>query len=111
MKIFSPADRGRLGKPASLALLILCLAAFRQGQSEGVRNRGMHSFCNAGIKGRSLYATSETHATLLSAAAASSAAPKEAPPGMALIPGGRFWMGTKQMADAQPVHLVEVSGF
>jgi formylglycine-generating enzyme len=31
--------------------------------------------------------------------------------GMALIPGGRFWMGTDHMEDAQPVHQVEVKGF
>jgi formylglycine-generating enzyme len=30
---------------------------------------------------------------------------------MAWIPGGRFWMGTNHMEDAQPVHEVEVKGF
>jgi formylglycine-generating enzyme len=30
---------------------------------------------------------------------------------MVWIPGGRFWMGTSQMEDAQPVHQVEVKGF
>jgi formylglycine-generating enzyme required for sulfatase activity len=33
------------------------------------------------------------------------------PAGMVWIPGGRFWMGTDHMEDAQPVHEVEVKGF
>ena len=41
------------------------------------------------------------------------AAPDPAPKGMAWIPGGTFWMGCEGcgMADAVPVHLVEVDGF
>jgi formylglycine-generating enzyme len=35
----------------------------------------------------------------------------EPPEGMVWIPGGRFWMGTNHMEDAQPVHPVEVKGF
>ena len=40
-------------------------------------------------------------------------APGAPPGGMAWIPGGRFWMGCEGcgMADALPVHLVEVDGF
>jgi len=30
---------------------------------------------------------------------------------MVWIPGGRFWMGTNHLEDAQPVHQVEVKGF
>ncbi len=33
------------------------------------------------------------------------------PLGMVWIPGGRFWMGTDHMEDAQPVHQVEVKAF
>jgi sulfatase modifying factor 1 len=41
------------------------------------------------------------------------AAPDPAPKGMTWIPGGTFWMGCDGcgMADAVPVHLVEVDGF
>jgi len=50
------------------------------------------------------------------------AAPGDAPTGMVWIPGGKFWMGsedprglicggTSDMADAQPVHLVEIDPF
>jgi sulfatase modifying factor 1 len=40
-------------------------------------------------------------------------APKDPPPGMVWVPGGRFWMGCENcgMPDALPVHLVEVDGF
>jgi formylglycine-generating enzyme required for sulfatase activity len=40
-------------------------------------------------------------------------APGPAPEGMVWVPGGRFWMGCEScgMADALPVHLVEVDGF
>jgi formylglycine-generating enzyme required for sulfatase activity len=31
--------------------------------------------------------------------------------GMVRIPGGRFWMGSDHMSDAQPVHEVEVKAF
>jgi sulfatase modifying factor 1 len=30
---------------------------------------------------------------------------------MVWVPGGRFWMGTKHLQDAQPLHQVEVAGF
>jgi len=39
-------------------------------------------------------------------------APGEAPPGMAWVAGGRFWMGgDPTFADAQPGHRVRVDGF
>src|SRR5262249_33672431 len=37
--------------------------------------------------------------------------PGPAPEGMVGIPGGSFWMGSEDFADAQPVHLVYVDGF
>ncbi len=41
------------------------------------------------------------------------APPGPAPEGMAWVPGGRFWMGCGgcQLADAVPVHPVDMSGF
>ncbi len=38
-------------------------------------------------------------------------APGPAPEGMVWIPGGTFWMGTEEFADARPVHKVYVDGF
>src|SRR5204862_5646588 len=37
--------------------------------------------------------------------------PGPAPEGMVWIPGGKFWMGTEEAPDADPVHLVYVDGF
>lgn len=65
--------------------------------------------CDAGLSRHSLHA-----AALEETSAARSQPgfdPKNAPDGMVWIPGGRFWMGTKHMEDAQPVHQVEVKGF
>jgi formylglycine-generating enzyme len=39
------------------------------------------------------------------------APPSEAPPDMAWIAGGWFWMGDNHFQDARPEHLVEVDGF
>jgi sulfatase modifying factor 1 len=37
--------------------------------------------------------------------------PGPAPEGMVWVPGGTFWMGTEDFADAKPVHKVFVDGF
>lgn len=44
-------------------------------------------------------------------AAGAHAPGSNAPPGMAWIPGGDFWMGSDDFADAQPWHRVHVDGF
>ena len=41
----------------------------------------------------------------------SSAPPGSAPEGMVWIPGGEFWMGADEFADAQPWHRVFLDGF
>jgi formylglycine-generating enzyme required for sulfatase activity len=41
----------------------------------------------------------------------SAKAPGPAPAGMVWIPGGWFWMGGKDIPDAEPVHQVYVDGF
>jgi formylglycine-generating enzyme required for sulfatase activity len=38
-------------------------------------------------------------------------APGPAPEGMVWVPGGSFWMGDNDVADARPEHLVYVDGF
>src|SRR5262245_50428636 len=37
--------------------------------------------------------------------------PGPAPEGMVWVPGGVFWMGSEEFADAKPVHRVYVDGF
>jgi formylglycine-generating enzyme len=66
--------------------------------------------CDTGLSRRSLHAAALVE-TADAAAPAKSAGSQHAPAGMVWIPGGRFWMGTEHMEDAQPVHQVEVKGF
>jgi len=68
--------------------------------------------CDAGISRQSLQAASvRLHDRGAIQHEANSVNARQNPAGMAWIPGGRFWMGTNQMDDAQPVHEVEVNGF
>ena len=85
----------------------LCLSATRQEQSSTTPKGEPH--CDAGISRHSLRAASarlHDHDAL-----GVEAKLPAAHQGMAWIPGGRFWMGTDHMGDAQPVHEVKVSGF
>ena len=74
----------------------------------GAFRSGFVTQCDTGLSRHSLHA-----AVLKEALTESNSAPtpQTAPEGMVWIPRGRFWMGTKHMEDAQPVHQVEVKGF
>jgi formylglycine-generating enzyme len=63
--------------------------------------------CDTGVSRHSL------HAALVETVSPASAKVESqtARDGMVWVPGGRFWMGTDHMQDAQPVHEVEVKGF
>jgi len=63
--------------------------------------------CDTGVSRHSL------HAALVETVPSASAKTESqtARDGMVWIPGGRFWMGSDHMEDAQPVHEVEVKGF
>ena len=65
--------------------------------------------CDAGLSRHSLHAAALTET--LSAESRSAPDPRSRPLGMVWIPGGRFWMGTQHMEDAQPIHQVQVNGF
>jgi len=66
--------------------------------------------CDSGMSRHSLHAAAMVELGDPAALARSNDS-HDAPTGMVWIPGGRFWMGTNHMEDAQPVHQVEVKGF
>ncbi len=95
-------------------LLLLCVCGIVANRSDGTQNIVARSSgamkCDNGISRRSLRAVAfKSPAWRL--ASPGSGSLQDAPPGMVWIPGGRFWMGTDHMEDAQPVHQVEVRGF
>jgi formylglycine-generating enzyme len=66
--------------------------------------------CDGGMSRRSLHTAALVEAPDADATVESDGS-RNTPAGMVWIPGGRFWMGTSHMEDAQPVHQVEVKGF
>jgi formylglycine-generating enzyme required for sulfatase activity len=70
-------------------------------------NNALH--CDTGVSRHSLHAASLVETAIPSASTNTES--HSSPDGMVWIPGGRFWMGTDHMEDAQPVHEVEVKGF
>jgi len=98
-----------------ILLLLLCMFGIAQNRSAGTQNAlaspsGGPTQCDSGMSRHSLHAAAMVDA-MDAPAFAKSASPHDAPAGMVWIPGGRFWMGTNHMEDAQPVHQVEVKGF
>jgi formylglycine-generating enzyme required for sulfatase activity len=96
-----------------MLLVALAIYGAAQDHAKGSQNglpQGIQAaHCDAGISRHSVRSKSLIEAADVSAPA--KAASRTAPDGMAWIPGGRFWMGTDHMEDAQPVHEVEVKGF
>jgi formylglycine-generating enzyme required for sulfatase activity len=98
---------------ARILLLVLCICGIVMDRSAGTQKAAAPSGgpmqCDSGMSRHSL------HAAMVElgdpAALARSNDSHDAPTGMVWIPGGRFWMGTNHMEDAQPVHQVEVKGF
>jgi formylglycine-generating enzyme len=78
----------------------------RAAQDAAPQNSPMQ--CDTGVSRHSLHA-----AALVDAAdvVTDKSDPNRSRAGMVWIPGGRFWMGTGHMEDAQPVHQAEVKGF
>ncbi len=97
-----------------LALGICGIVQNRAGgsQSEAVQSSafpsGSSTQCDTGVSRHSLHAAARSGLTSEPDSAPNS---QGAAAGMVWVPGGRFWMGTKRMEDAQPVHQVEVKGF
>jgi sulfatase modifying factor 1 len=113
--------------------LVLCTSAIAMNRSAGTQNGAARTYevtykvmssgptqCDSGMSRHSMQEATPHAATLHAAAmvvtgnppaTAGSTSSPDAPPGMVWIPGGRFWMGTDHLEDAQPVHQVEVKGF
>jgi formylglycine-generating enzyme len=103
-----------------ILLLVFCICAIAQNQPTITRSVTAQSGstiqsdtstqCDRGVSRHSLQSVAMVEAAPL-AIPAQAARSKNTPDGMAWISGGRFWMGTNHMEDAQPVHQVEVKGF
>jgi formylglycine-generating enzyme len=102
-----------------ILLLVVCMYAIAQNrsgrtQTVAAQNRMLPARialeCDRGLSRHSLETTSAVDVAE-GATPAKSVIPGNAPHGMVWIPGGRFWMGTKHMEDAEPLHQVEVKGF
>ena len=94
--------------------LLLCMCGMVVDRSAAPHNVAAQSSgptqCDSGISRRSLQMVASVRMAEASVPA-ESATLKNVPAGMVWIPGGRFWMGTNHMEDAQPVHQVQVKGF
>jgi formylglycine-generating enzyme len=97
-----------------ILLLLLCFCGVAQNRSAGIQAANPQASepmqCDTGISRHSLHAASLISDQDVTVSGKSSRSNK-AREGMVWIPGGRFWMGTPHMEDAQPVHQVEVKGF
>jgi formylglycine-generating enzyme len=99
---------------ARILLLVLCICGIALNRSARSLNSDVMvsnpAQCDRGISRYALQSAAlvETAEVFDSTRFATS---DNAPAGMVWIPGGRFWMGTDHMEDAQPVHQVEVKGF
>lgn len=93
-------------------LFALCICGIAQNRARGSQAailRSNPTECDAGVSRRSVYSASLAEPATLPSSAKSNG--NGSPDGMVWIAGGRFWMGTDRMEDAQPVHEVEVKGF
>jgi len=97
------------GRILLIAFGIYGIAQNSAGRSQGTTPQSSSVHCDAGVSRHSLHAALVTEAVEASVLSKSEA--HKSPGGMVWIPGGRFWMGTDHMEDAQPVHEVEVKGF
>lgn len=97
-----------------ILVLALCVCAIAMNRSADIQQVAAQSDgpmqCDSGMSRHSLHAAVMVAREDIAAPEKSGNA-EDAPPGMVWVRGGRFWMGTNHMEDAQPVHQVEVKGF
>jgi formylglycine-generating enzyme required for sulfatase activity len=101
------------GRTLLVALALCGIAQNRAKANQSAAPQVAPLHCDTGVSRHSLHAASlaETAAVPSSTSTSSKGDSRSSSDGMAWIPGGRFWMGTTHMEDAQPVHEVEVKGF
>lgn len=106
--------RGSRVPVGRVVLFLLCVCGISQNRSAGSLHANAQSIsplqCDAGISRHSLHAAGVVAKAAIAQAEEPAVAGEDSH-GMVWIPGGRFWMGTDHMPDAQPVHQVEVNGF
>jgi sulfatase modifying factor 1 len=108
----SPTKRLKWIWPGRVLLIALGVCGIAQNRAKGSQTPAPQSTpmqCESGMSRHSLHAASLAETETVSVSTKADA--HNTPPGMAWIPGGRFWMGTNHMEDAQPVHKVEIKGF
>lgn len=98
-----------------ILLMLLCICGIAQDRSAAIQAASPQANdaplqCDTGVSRHSLHAAAQVSEQDI-AVSTKSAHSQKSPEGMVWIPGGRFWMGTDHMEDAQPVHQVEVKGF
>lgn len=98
-----------------LALAIFAVAQNRVRGAQNPNSMGNLMQCDRGLSRHSLQQATLVNAALVNESAVGGTSTTgnahTAPQNMVWIPGGRFWMGTDHMEDAQPVHQVEVKAF
>ena len=114
MKANEKSHSSLLVSTLRILLLVLCICGVALNRSAGnlkaVAPGSSLMQCDRGMSRHGLQAIA-TVQVAEAAVPVEATNSKDAPVGMALIPGGRFWMGTNHMEDAQPVHQVEVKAF
>jgi sulfatase modifying factor 1 len=114
MRALEKLRSSSLAPTARILLLVLLIFGIAQNRSSGAQNTPSQSSdpiqCDTGMSRHSLRAAAMLDPGVATTFA-KSASSHDAPADMVWIPGGRFWMGTDHMQDAQPIHQVEVKGF
>ncbi|HTC48284.1 MAG TPA: formylglycine-generating enzyme family protein [Candidatus Aquilonibacter sp.] len=97
-----------VGRVLLLSLGICGIVQNRARAAQDATPQSTPMQCDTGVSRHSLHAAALVDTTDV---VANKSDDHDSRTGMVWIPGGRFWMGTDHMEDAQPVHQVEVKGF
>ena len=114
VSVFFPSPVPSFLPAGRIWLLLLCICGIAINRSDGTQSAASPSSgpmqCDGGVSRHSLHAAALVDKETIATRGASGDS-RGASAGMVWIPGGRFWMGSDHLEDAQPVHQVEVKGF